>query len=106
MTGIVVLLYVAIGIGCGLIRLSAVAVGVIAAIPAAFGAFAVSGNGAGAMLVAILVPLLVIEGVYFLTMLFVGKLRTDRQAGEKQDASEPAAGDLRFPRKTQMGEEP
>jgi hypothetical protein len=106
MTGIIVLLYIAIGIGCGLIRLSAIAVGVIAIIPAVVGAFAVSGSGILSMLVAALVPLLVIEAVYFLTMLLVGKLWTAKPATEKVEARESAAGDLRLRRKPQMGEEP
>lgn len=103
MTGIVVLLYVAIGIGCGLIRLSAIAVGIIAMIPAVVGAFVVSDDGALSMLVAALVPLLIIEGVYFLTMLLAGKFQAAGPAAEK---AETAAGDLQFRRKPQVGEEP
>lgn len=106
MTGIVALLYLAIGIGCGLIRLSAVAVGVIAMIPAALGAFVASSGGAMPMLVAALIPLLVIECAYFATMLVVGKLWAEKPAAEKTDAREAAAGDLRFQRKPQVREEP
>ena len=106
MTGIVVLLYIAIGIGCGLIRLSAIAVGIIALIPAVVGAFAVSEHGALSMLVAVLAPLLVIEGVYFLTMLLVGRTWAAKPSTEKAEAHDVAARDLQFPRKPQMGEEP
>jgi hypothetical protein len=105
MTGIVVLLYVAVGVGCGLIRLSAVAVGIIAVIPAVVGMFAVSEKGALSMLVAAMVPLLVIEGVYFLTMIATGKLWATTPAASAE-ASQPTAEELRFPRKPQMGEEP
>lgn len=106
MTGIVVLLYAAIGIGCGLIKLSAVAVGVIAIIPAVVGAFAVREDGALSVLVAALAPLLIIEGVYFLTMLLVGRTWAARPSAEKTEAREVTARDLQFPRKPQMGEEP
>ena len=69
MTVMIALLYVAVGVGCGLIRLSAIAVGIIAMVPAVVGAFAVADRGVGSVLVAVLVPLLVIEGAYFVTML-------------------------------------
>lgn len=102
MTGIVVLLYVAVGIGCGLIRLSAIAVGIIAMVPAVVGAFAASDGGAASIAMAILVPLLVIEGVYFLTMLLVGKLQAEKPATPK---AETTPADLRLQRKPQMREE-
>lgn len=106
MTGIVVLLYLAIGIGCGLIRLSAIAVGIIAMIPAVVGAFAVRESGALSMLAAALIALLVIEGAYFLTMLLAGKFRAAKPASEKAETREPAATDLQFQRKPQLGKEP
>jgi hypothetical protein len=100
MTVIVVLLYIAIGIGCGLIRLSAVAVGLIAMVPAIIGAYAVSSNGALSALVAALIALLVIEGAYFLTMLVAARLSGTKPADEK------VAGDLQLQRKPQLREEP
>lgn len=101
MTGILVVLYIAIGVGCGLIRLSAAAVGILAMIPAVVGAFAVSENGVMSIVAAILVPLLVVEGVYFLTMLVAGKLSERKQA-----AAKPAAQDIPLGRKSRLGEEP
>ncbi len=106
MTGIVVLLYVVIGIGCGLIRLSAIAVGIIAMIPAVAGAFAVSEHGGLSILGAILVPLLVIEAVYFATMLIVASLQAADPAAEKADAHEPVPGELTLQSKPQVREEP
>jgi hypothetical protein len=105
MTGIVVLLYVAIGIGCGLIRLSAVAVGVIAMVPAVVGVFAVGGSGAVSIVMAVLVPLLVIEGAYFLTMLLAGKLRAEKSTAPNAETREATTADLGLPRKPQMREE-
>ncbi len=105
MTGIVVLLYVAVGIGCGLIRLSAVAVGVIAMVPAVVGAFAASDGGVASIAMAILVPLLVIEGAYFLTMLLAAKLKSEKPATPKTESRETTPADLRLPRKPQMREE-
>ena len=104
MTVIVVLLYIAIGIGCGLIRLSAVAVGLIAMVPAIIGAYVVSSNGALSALVAALIALLVIEGAYFLTMLVAARLSDTKPADEKN--GERAAGDLPLQRKPQLREEP
>lgn len=106
MTGILVLLYIAIGVGCGLIRLSAVAVGIIAMIPAVVGAFAVSSNGVMSIVAAILVPLLVIEGVYFLTMLVVGKLTVGKPVSGTADAAKPAAQDIPLGQKSRLGKEP
>lgn len=106
MTGIVVLLYVAVGVGCGLIRLSAVAVGIIALVPAVVGAFAAGDSGILSIAMAILVPLLVIEGAYFLTMLLVGKLWAEKPAAPKAETREATTADLRLPRKPQMREEP
>ena len=82
MTVIVLLLYFAIGIGCGLIRLSAVAVGVIAMVPAIVGAYAVRLDGPLSMLVAALIALLVIECAYFITMLAVAKFWEAKPAAE------------------------
>jgi hypothetical protein len=106
MTGIVALLYLAIGIGCGLIRLSAVAVGIIAMIPAALGVFVANAEGAMPMLVAALTALLVIEGAYFITMLMVARLRDAKPATEAVDARDRIPGDLRLQRKPQIREEP
>lgn len=106
MTGILVLLYLVIGIGCGLIRLSAIAVGIIAMIPAALGAFVASSGGALSMLIAALIPLLVIECAYFVTMLAAAKLEDTKPAAETAESREPVAGDLSFQRKPQVGEEP
>ena len=77
-----------------------------AGIPAVVGAFAVREDGALSVLVAALAPLLIIEGVYFLTMLLVGRTWAARPSAEKTEAREVTAGDLQFPRKPQMGEEP
>ena len=104
MNGIVVLLYLAIGVGCGLIRLSAVAVGLIAMVPAVLGAYAVSSNGAMAMLVAALTALLVIEVAYFVTMMAVARIRPTKPAAENN--GEHPSGDLHFPRKPHASEEP
>lgn len=106
MTGIIALLYAAIGVGCGLIRLSAVAVGVIAMVPAALGVFVASSDGALSMLIAALMPLLVIECAYFITMLVVARLRDTKPATETVEPREPAPGELRFQRKPQVREEP
>lgn len=104
MTGMIVLLYLAIGVGCGVIRLSAVAVGLIAMVPAIVGAYAASSDGALSMLAAALIALLVIEGAYFLTMMALAQVGTTKPAvGETGD---PAPGDLRLPAKPQIPEEP
>lgn len=105
MTGIVVLLYLAVGIGCGLIRLSAVAVGIIAIFPAVVGAYAFGDEGALTILAAVLVPLFVIEGAYFLTMLLMGRPWTAIPAKEKPDAGDSARGDMGLHRKPHMREE-
>ena len=104
MTGIVVLLYLAIGVGCGLIRLSAVAVGMIAMIPALVGAYAASSGGALSMLAAALIALLVIECAYFITMLVVARPWSTKPVVTATES--PAPADLRFQRKPQVGEEP
>jgi hypothetical protein len=104
MTVIVVLLYIAIGIGCGLIRLSAVAVGIIAMVPAIVGAYAAGSDGALPMVVTALIALFVIECAYFITMLVAAKLSDAKPAADNSDAREPA--DLRLQRKPQMHEEP
>jgi len=107
MTGIVVLLYLAIGVGCGLIRLSAVAVGLIAMIPALVGAYAASSGGALSMLAAALIALLVIECAYFITMLVIARpWSTKPVVDTTTDSRERVPGDLRFQRKPQVGEEP
>lgn len=104
MTGMEVLLYLAVGIGCGLIRLSAVAVGVIAIFPAVLGAYAFSGDGALLVLAAILIPLFVIEGAYFLTMLLMGRPWTAIPVKEKPEAGD-AARRVGIHRKPHMREE-
>ena len=105
MTGIVVLLYLAIGVGCGVIRLSAVAVGLIAVIPALVGAYVASSGGVLSMIAAALIALLVIECAYFITMLVVARPWSTKPAVDTI-ADSPVAGDLRFQRKPQVGEEP
>lgn len=104
MTGIVVLLYIAIGVGCGLIRLSAVAVGLIAVVPALVGAYVASSEGPLSMLVAALIALLVIECAYFITMLVITRPWSTKPVAKTTDARVP--GDLGFQRKPQIGEEP
>lgn len=104
MTVTVVLLYIAIGVGCGLIRLSAVAVGLIAVVPALVGAYAASSHGALSMLGAALIALLVIECAYFITMLVVTRPWSTKPVVKTTDARVP--GDLGFQRKPQIGEEP
>ena len=108
MTGIVVLLYLAIGVGCGVIRLSAVAVGLIAVIPALVGAYVASSGGVLSMIVAALIALLVIECAYFITMLVIARLWGTKPAVDTTttDSRERVPGDLRFQRKPQLGEEP
>lgn len=104
MTVIVVLLYLVIGVGCGVIRLSALAVGLIALIPALVGAYAASSEGPLAMLAAALTALLVIECAYFFTMLVIARPWSTKPAVGATDSRVP--GDLGFQRKPQVGEEP
>lgn len=104
MTGFVVVLYIAVGVGCGLIRLSAVAVGIIAMVPAAVGAFAVRDGGVPSVAIAILAPLLVIEGAYFLTLLLAGRLQAQKPAASNPETKETAELPLRG--KPRMREEP
>ncbi|MBU0581806.1 MAG: hypothetical protein KKB66_10220 [Alphaproteobacteria bacterium] len=106
MTGIVILLYLVIGVGCGLIRLSAVAVGILALLPAAIGLYVASSNGALQMLIAGLAPLLVIEAAYFVTLLAVSRIWPGRAARDKADAGEAKSGTVPFSRKPQIREEP
>jgi hypothetical protein len=101
MNGTVVLLYLAIGVGCGVIRLSAVAVGLIAMIPAVLGAYAASAEGALPMLAAALIALLVIECAYFITMLAIARPWSKRPGAETR---KPVPSELHLPRK--VGEEP
>lgn len=101
MTGMIVFLYVAVGVGCGLIRLSAVAVGIVAVVPAVVGAYVASEGGLVAVLTAFLGALLIIEGAYFLTMLLTTKLWPERPAADAKQAS-----DLRLHRKPEMPEKP
>jgi hypothetical protein len=105
MTVTVVLLYLAIGVGCGLIRLSAVAVGLIAVVPALVGVYAASSDGALSMLAAALIALLVIECAYFITMLVITRPWSTKPA-VKTAADTRVSGDLQFQRKPQIGEEP
>ena len=101
MNGTEVLLYLAIGVGCGVIRLSAVAVGLIAMIPAVLGAYAASAEGALPMLAAALIALLVIECAYFITMLAIARPWSKRPGAETR---KPVPSELHLPRK--VGEEP
>jgi hypothetical protein len=103
MTGIVILLYLAIGVGCGAIRLSAVAVGLIAMVPALVGAYAARDGGALSMLAAALIALLVIECAYFITMLVITRPWSTKPA-KATDSRVP--GDLGLQRKPQIGKEP
>jgi len=105
MTVIIALLYVAVGVGCGLIRLSAVAVGVIAMVPAVVGAFAAGDRGLGSVLVAVLVPLLVIEGAYFVTMLVAGKWSSEKSPAATAE-SRPSPEDLRIGKKPTLHGKP
>lgn len=104
MTVTVALLYLAIGVGCGLIRLSAVAVGLIAVVPALVGAYAARSDGALSMLAAAVMALLVIECAYFITMLVVTRPWSTKPVVKTTDAR--VSGDLQFQRKPQVGEEP
>jgi len=105
MTGFIVLLYLAVGVGCGLIRLSAVAVGVIAMVPAVVGAFAAGDDGVGQVLVAVLTPLLVIEAAYFVTMLVAGKWSSEKSP-EATAESRRSAEDLRIGKKPTLHGKP
>ena len=105
MTGMIALLYLAVGVGCGLIRLSAVAVGVIAMVPAVVGAFTAVGGGVNSILVSALLPLLVIESAYFLTMLVVGKWWSEKLPEGKSD-SRPSAEDIRIGKKPTLHGKP
>lgn len=104
MTGTVVLLYLAIGVGCGVIRLSAVAVGLIALVPAVLGAYAVSAQGALPMLAAALIALLVIQCAYFITMLLITRPWNKKPEAETTEARKPVPSDLHLSKK--VGEEP
>jgi Mg2+/citrate symporter len=104
MTGTVVLLYLAIGVGCGVIRLSAVAVGLIAMIPAVLGAYAASAGGILSMLAAALIALLVIECAYFITMLAIARPWSKKPGAETTETRKPVPSELHLPRK--VGEEP
>ena len=104
MTGTGVRLYLAIGVGCGVIRLSAVAVGLIALVPAVLGAYAVSAQGVLPMLAAALIALLVIECAYFITMLLVAKPWSRKPGAEATETRKPVPSDLHLPKK--VGEEP
>ena len=106
MTVIVVLLYFVIGVGCGVIRLSALAVGLIAMVPAIVGAYTASPNGALSMLIAALIPLLLIECAYFITMLVVARFKDAKPAAETVEPREPVPADLRLQGKPQVREEP
>jgi len=105
MTGMIVLLYIAVGVGCGLIRLSAVAVGIIAVIPAVVGAYVAADESMLTILVAFLGALLLIEGAYFLTMLLTAKLWPETPAAEKAETAKQQS-DLQLHRKPQMPEKP
>lgn len=105
MTVIIALLYVAVGVGSGLIRLSAIAVGIIAMVPAVVGAFAVADRGVGAVLVAVLVPLLVIQGAYFVTMLVAGRWSSEKSPEAKTE-SRPSPEDLRIGKKPTLHGKP
>jgi hypothetical protein len=83
------------------IRLSAVAVGLIAMIPAVLGAYAASAEGALPMLAAALIALLVIECAYFITMLAIARPWSKRPGAETR---KPVPSELHLPRK--VGEEP
>ncbi|HEY6630112.1 MAG TPA: hypothetical protein VIZ90_01540 [Rhizobiaceae bacterium] len=104
MTVSIVLLYMAIGVGCGLIRLSAVAVGLMAVVPALVGAYVARSDGPLSALGAALIALLVIECAYFITMLVIARPWNTKPTGRATDAR--VSGDLGFPRKPQIGEEP
>ena len=104
MTVIVILLYLAIGVGCGVIRLSALAVGLIAMVPAIVGAYLASPNGALSMLIAALIPLFLIECAYLITMLLVAKPWSRKPGAEATETRKPVPSDLHLPKK--VGEEP
>ena len=106
MTGIIVLLYLAIGVGCGLIRLSAVAVGILALFPAAIGLYVTRADGGLWMLIAGLTPLLVIECAYFITLLAVSRLWPQKAASRAGDARSAETTTLPFSRKPQIREKP
>jgi hypothetical protein len=105
MTGIIVLLYLAIGVGCGLIRLSAIAVGIIALFPAAIGLFVARSDGWLQMLISGLTPLLVIEFAYFITLLAISRIWVGK-AGEKAETRGAKSSTVPFSRKPQIREEP
>jgi hypothetical protein len=86
------------------IRLSAVAVGLIAMIPAVLGAYAASAEGILPMLAAALIALLVIECAYFITMLAIARPWSKKPGAETTEPRKPVPSELHLPRK--VGEEP
>ena len=73
MTGILIALFIAIGLGCAFLRLSALAVGLIVLVVAAVGIFVGLPNGWGTAALMALVPMLLIECTYFLGMLVIAR---------------------------------
>jgi hypothetical protein len=74
MTGILIALFIAIGLGCAYLRLSALAVGLIVLIVAAVGIFVGLPSGWGTAALMALVPMLLIECTYFLGMLVIARV--------------------------------
>jgi hypothetical protein len=81
-----ILLYLAMGIGCGALRLSALAVALLATVPAAFGVIVGYTQGVSHLLLVILAPILLIESSYFLTMLLVERLTRREKVKPPLDA--------------------
>ena len=78
----------------------------IAMVPAVVGAYAASPNGALSMLIAALIPLLLIECAYLITMLVVARFKDAKPAAETVEPREPVPADLRLQGKPQVREEP
>jgi hypothetical protein len=86
MSWMLILLYLAMGVGCGALRLSALAVGLLATVPAAFGVIVGYTQGASHLVLVILAPILLIESSYFLTMLLVERLTRREKVETPLDA--------------------
>ena len=87
MTGILIALFIVIGLGCAFLRLSALAVGLIVLVVAAVGIFVGLPGGWGTAALMALVPMLLIECTYFLGMLVFARVAENTSA---KDTDAPA----------------
>ncbi len=93
MTGILIALFIAIGLGCAYLRLSALAVGLFVLIVAAVGIFVGLPSGWGTAAMMALVPMLVIESTYFLGMLVFAHVAENNSAKDADAAAKAQSHD-------------